>query len=372
MKNDDKGIYAFYNLSEKSTKAMGEWIESVGIVEPIENDKLHVTTVYSKKTFEIIPSKSNILVDSKFYKIAVYNEALVLEVKSEELQKLNKKRMDAGAVSDYPTYQPHLTLSYAAKKNKQFIKNPSVPKFDILLTYEEAEPINKNKMKEDLDFEMSKYYSFRGWIRGDGTLLLPSSEKENIAHRRMALKEGILDPFEKGWVQFAYENYHSMLVILFTPSVINQNLLKGLRNLQNQMNTEKFNTRFGINNYLVDTDISYSIDDGRFSRTSSIDGKVKFHKLDKMINDLEQVRSKTKKIKKEETNSGSVDIYSNPASVKKVSSKIFKRIKEERNIKNWKEIAKEYNFECFGNESIKIENDSSNEWFFIKYGTLNI
>ena len=75
---------------------------------------------------------------------------------------------------------------------------------------------------------------------------------------------------------------------------------------------------------------------------------------------------------KEETNSSSVDIYSNPASVRRVSSKIFKRIKEERNIKNWKEIAKEYNFECFGNESIKIENDSSNEWFFIKYGTLNI
>ena len=221
MKNDDKGIYAFYSLSEKSIKAMGEWIESVGIVEPLGNDKLHVTTVYSKKTFDIIPSNIKIMIDKSSYKIAIYEEALVLEVKSEELQKLNKQRMDAGAVSDYPIYKPHLTLSYAASKNNKFINDARIPKFDILLTHETVEPINKNKMKE-------------------------------------------------------------------------------------------------------------------------------------------------------ETNSGSVDIYSNPASVRKVSSKIFKRIKEERNIKNWKEIVKEYNFECFGNESIKIENDSSNEWFFIKYGTLNI
>lgn len=165
-----EGVYGSFKLTEDSTKKLSEWIKDNNVIEPVED--LHITTTYSKvdPKQEITPSeKNNIRLDHKEFSIATYGRALVIEVESKDLETIHKSAIDSGASYDYETYKPHITISYNAEANENIIPLLFPPDFDIVLSHEEVEPLKEI-------FTMEPYYNFWGWIKPDGSLLLPTEK----------------------------------------------------------------------------------------------------------------------------------------------------------------------------------------------------
>jgi hypothetical protein len=170
-----EGVYASYKLSKGSADALVKWIKESEIVDPVDKENLHVTTTYSKIDVDIQPSKmKDIIVSHKKYEIKTYGRALVLELKSDELQEIHKAALEAGASYEWSTYKPHITLSYNAEANENLIPLLFPPTFDITLSHEEVAPLKE-------EFEMKKYYSFWGVINiKDGTIILPTTKQKNV------------------------------------------------------------------------------------------------------------------------------------------------------------------------------------------------
>lgn len=148
-----EGVYGSYKLTQASAEALTAWILDSEIVDPVATQDLHVTTTYSKvdPTQEILPSnKTNIILDKDNFSITTYGRTLVLEVPSDELQEIHKSALDAGASSDYPDYNPHISISYNAKANENILPLLFPPNFDLILSHEEVEPLKEDDVTEDI------------------------------------------------------------------------------------------------------------------------------------------------------------------------------------------------------------------------------
>jgi len=92
-----EGVYGSFKLNEDSANKLTEWMKDNNIVEPVEENDLHITTTYSKvdPKQEITPSeKNNIRLDHKEFSIATYGRALVIEVESKDLETIHKSAID--------------------------------------------------------------------------------------------------------------------------------------------------------------------------------------------------------------------------------------------------------------------------------------
>jgi len=92
------------------------WAKSQGFKEPLKAHDLHVTIAFSKKPLDwsefepegdIISGGGNRAIEKLGDKGAV-----CLKFKSDELQKRWKQFKDAGASWDWPSYNPHITITY--------------------------------------------------------------------------------------------------------------------------------------------------------------------------------------------------------------------------------------------------------------------
>ena len=140
-----EGTYASYKLSKESAQKLSDWIRDSEIIEPVPIEDLHVTTTYSEADIEIEPSDKPIVLKKEDFDIAVFGRALVLTVKSDELQKIHKSAIEAGADYKYESYKPHISLSYNSEANDNLLPLLMVPDFDITLSHEEVE-----KLKEEI------------------------------------------------------------------------------------------------------------------------------------------------------------------------------------------------------------------------------
>lgn len=234
-----EGTYASFKLTEESAQALADWIEESGIIEPVPMEDLHVTTTYSEVDVDIKPSDKSIVLDHNEFEIAVFGRALVLVVRSEELQEIHKAALDAGAVYKYETYKPHITLSYNSEANDNLLPLLMVPEFDIELSHEEVEKLNET-------FQMQGYYKFWGWIDPDGEIILPTKEmrqdrNENYFHIDI-LPESVggsyTTAYRQGYIKFLVDTSDKMyLVSQFTAS--KQSLLSGFRKLEKMFTDEK-------------------------------------------------------------------------------------------------------------------------------------
>ena len=138
-----EGTYASYKLSKESAQNLSDWIRDSEIIEPVPIEDLHVTTTYSEADIEIEPSDKPIILKKEDFDIAVFGRALVLTVKSDELQKIHKSAIEAGADYKYESYKPHISLSYNSEANDNLLPLLMVPNFDITLSHEEVEPLKE-------------------------------------------------------------------------------------------------------------------------------------------------------------------------------------------------------------------------------------
>lgn len=145
----DPGKYI--GVKVKNAKEVYDWYNNQG-VEVIPEDELHCTIAYSKKDFEYTISKDDIHV-SEFNSVLEPlgdDGAIVLKIHSQELQDRFNRCIAAGATYDYPSYKPHITISYSGIDNINDIKQPD---FDIILGDEYANPLNED-WKEELEEKM--------------------------------------------------------------------------------------------------------------------------------------------------------------------------------------------------------------------------
>jgi 2'-5' RNA ligase len=112
------GVFIGVKLSEKSLNDIEQFIENQHIPSPIARDDIHITLIYSKKSFPMEewkqtktikefanPIKFNYFGDKKNCLVVLLDSSFLIERNAEIVEQY-------GAISDYDEYHPHLTLSY--------------------------------------------------------------------------------------------------------------------------------------------------------------------------------------------------------------------------------------------------------------------
>lgn len=114
----------------------------------LKMDEFHVTLAHSKKDFPCDPQgylDTPIVVDPKefFWEVFQTGEdanCLVLRFDNAEINRRNKELADAGAVSDFPSFKSHVSMSYNI--GDMNIKTLRLPDFPLVFDREFQEPLS--------------------------------------------------------------------------------------------------------------------------------------------------------------------------------------------------------------------------------------
>lgn len=120
LNEEKKGTYVGVRFSDKTKSDIKKYMAGMDIPNPINNDKLHTTLIYSRKNLPKFKALGDLdkNIIGKFKKFEMWdtqdgNRALVMTYDAPELTARNKEITDEhGATSDYDEYKVHLTLSY--------------------------------------------------------------------------------------------------------------------------------------------------------------------------------------------------------------------------------------------------------------------
>lgn len=117
-KSNPTGTYAAVKFNRRTTKLIAEYIAKNKIPNPVHEDKLHCTLLYSKKhcpKYNPIGEKASKwkATPKEFDVFGTDTRCLVLVLSSGDLvDRHNHLMKKHNATFDYPTYTPHVTLSY--------------------------------------------------------------------------------------------------------------------------------------------------------------------------------------------------------------------------------------------------------------------
>lgn len=112
-------LYAYRSVQWETGEKLRDWAHSQGIVTLLPLYDFHVTLVYSESPFlwdyEDM-NRETLVIRGGERSVEVFgDDALVLRISSPELTARHKELIAMGAVTDYPDYKPHITLTYQAK-----------------------------------------------------------------------------------------------------------------------------------------------------------------------------------------------------------------------------------------------------------------
>ena len=138
LPNDLAGspLYVALRVMPGSAAALATWMADQGIEQPVPASDLHITTVYSRTPVPLyyLPDHPNSppqteQLDPASYELGILGEegALVMFVDSPMACASHEYAAGLGASWDYPSYRPHVTLSYAPGANMP----PAPPPFAI-------------------------------------------------------------------------------------------------------------------------------------------------------------------------------------------------------------------------------------------------
>ena len=137
----DHGLYSFRKPSLHSLEILNQWIQENQIPNPISPAELHATVVCSETAVPTYtPDPKSIWINPATYSIAILGEALVLRFRSEVLSRQWEQAKAMGAQSRWPTYQPHLSLSYSIPEDFDYSEIKPLP-VQIILGEELIRPM---------------------------------------------------------------------------------------------------------------------------------------------------------------------------------------------------------------------------------------
>ena len=113
------GLYTFRRLNQQSSEFLYEWMKENRVPNPNSMSELHCTVICSDVEipgYTVDPAL--VMLNPATYKIAIMNEALVVQFKSDPLVEQWQKAMNLGGKSKFPTFIPHITLSYKVPEER--------------------------------------------------------------------------------------------------------------------------------------------------------------------------------------------------------------------------------------------------------------
>lgn len=120
--NYPTGVYVAVLPDEETNKSINNFQNELkkGVLKDVEmNNEIHTTLIYSNKPLKHKINHSTAEHKASFDGYELFGEdkdVLVMKLKSDSLHKRNKELTDEyGFISDYDSYNPHITLSYGAK-----------------------------------------------------------------------------------------------------------------------------------------------------------------------------------------------------------------------------------------------------------------
>ncbi|MCC8945987.1 hypothetical protein H8A97_12980 [Bradyrhizobium sp. Arg62] len=127
-----------------------EWARTQGLTSTLPSDDMHVTVAFSRKPVDwskLEPDTSHLVVNGGRRSIKMLgedNSAMALGIGSADLTARHKQLRDAGASWDWPSYQPHVTLSYASGKRPADTAQMQPYPGPIVLGPEVFKPVNED------------------------------------------------------------------------------------------------------------------------------------------------------------------------------------------------------------------------------------
>ena len=113
------GTYVSAQLDKASTDDLFAWVKENKIPNPYDPNEYHVTIVYSRKGIpEVENYKFDLPIKCEISSFEIFTtqsntQCLVAKLSSECLTSIhNDIRKKYGATHDFPSYKPHVTLSY--------------------------------------------------------------------------------------------------------------------------------------------------------------------------------------------------------------------------------------------------------------------
>ena len=138
------GTYSAVRPDQQSLKHLKEWMDAVGIPNPVALHALHATTLYSQK-----PVITEAQKDRTFYaqpdgfRIMRHRndqtDALALVLDSPALQARHQEFINAGGVHDYDSFIPHVSLTYDIGDFDW--RSLELPKFGLIFANEYVRPL---------------------------------------------------------------------------------------------------------------------------------------------------------------------------------------------------------------------------------------
>lgn len=110
------GTYFGVVPDEEGMEKVKDLIKKLKLKSPIEEEKIHVTLMYSEdKGNPLIPPSSDLVYEAKPVSFALFGpekNCLVVKLESADLQARHNELLANGFIHSYDDYSPHITLSY--------------------------------------------------------------------------------------------------------------------------------------------------------------------------------------------------------------------------------------------------------------------
>lgn len=159
----DAGLYVYRPLLEGSAKRLHDWAVEAGMQNVVPPELMHVTQVHSKTAVDALDPVDTVLdlpAQPRWLSPLGDKGALVMFVDSPDMAQRFTEAAAAGAVWDFPSYRPHITLSYDAGPVEWSMMQP--PDFPLQLGPEQFQGNNDTWVEDN---GLRKVEEFEGEFR---------------------------------------------------------------------------------------------------------------------------------------------------------------------------------------------------------------
>lgn len=110
-------VYSVRNLDQPSQEVLAGWLHDQHIPNPIPPEKLHCSVICacSELPNDYIPDRRQVALEPLTYDLGVIGPAFALFFKCEPLQRQWNGAVEHGVAMRYPTFVPHISLSYSVE-----------------------------------------------------------------------------------------------------------------------------------------------------------------------------------------------------------------------------------------------------------------
>ena len=114
-KSFKNGSYFGVVPDEEGMEKIKDLVKSLKLKNPIEDEKIHVTLMYSEDKGNPLIPPSDLTYEAKPVGFALFGpekNCLVVKLESKDLQSRHNELLANGFIHSYDDYSPHVTLSY--------------------------------------------------------------------------------------------------------------------------------------------------------------------------------------------------------------------------------------------------------------------